>query len=93
VPPRTCLLSAFGRDRSDYVRVRGRRFRSSYRDDAEAFAAGCCQDLWEGLEGVGWVGDAVVEDDYGSGGEIFCYEPADEKAAVMVGRFGLVPAH
>jgi hypothetical protein len=38
---------------------------------------GCGEDLWEGLEGAGWVGGAVVEDDYGAGGEIFCYEPAD----------------
>jgi len=33
--------------------------------------------LRESLNAAGWVGDAVVEDDYGSGGEIFCYEPAD----------------
>jgi len=35
---------------------------------------GCCENLCEGLDGAGWVGDAVVEDDYGSGGAIFCYE-------------------
>jgi hypothetical protein len=40
----------------------------------EAFAAGGGEDLWEGLHGAGWVGDAVMEHDYGSGGEIFCYE-------------------
>ncbi len=38
---------------------------------------GCGEDLWEGLYGAGWVGDAVVEDDDGAGGEIFCYEPAN----------------
>jgi hypothetical protein len=32
---------------------------------------GCGEDLWEGLNGAGWVGDAVVEDDDGAGGEIF----------------------
>jgi hypothetical protein len=35
------------------------------------------EDLGEDLNGAGWVGDAVVEDDDGSGGQIFCYEPAD----------------
>jgi hypothetical protein len=38
---------------------------------------GCGEDLWEGLDGAGGVGDAVVEDDDGAGGEIFCNEPAD----------------
>ena len=52
-------------------------FQGADRDELEAFAAACGEDLWEGLKGAGWVGDAVVEDDYGSGGVIFCYEPAD----------------
>lgn len=38
---------------------------------------GCCEDLWEGADGLRWVGDAVVEDDDGARGEILCYEPAD----------------
>jgi hypothetical protein len=38
---------------------------------------GCCEDLGEGADGLRWVGDAVVEDDYGTGGEILFDEPAD----------------
>ena len=38
---------------------------------------GCREDLWESLDGAGWVGDSVVEDDYCAGGKILCYEPAD----------------
>ena len=41
--------------------------------------------------GTGWVGDGVVEDGEGGGGEIFFDEPADEKAAAVrvdfVGHF------
>lgn len=43
----------------------------------EAFAAARGENLWQCLDGAGWVGDAVVEDDDGSGGEIFCYGRAD----------------
>ena len=43
-------------------------FQGADGDDAEAFAVGCGEDLWEGLDGAGWVGDAVVEDDDGAGG-------------------------
>jgi hypothetical protein len=49
----------------------------------DAFAAGGGEDLWEGLHGAGWVGDAVMEHDYGSGGEIFCYKPADVRDGRM----------
>jgi hypothetical protein len=59
------------------------------RDEAEVFAVGGGQDLWEGLEGAGWVGDAVVEDDDGSGAEIFCYEPADVPDGRMHGIVGV----
>ena len=38
---------------------------------------GCGEDLWEGADGLRWVGDAVVEDDDGAGGEILFDEPAD----------------
>ena len=43
------------------------------------------EDLWEGLYGAGGVGDAVVKDDYGAGGEIFCYEPANVPRGRMHG--------
>jgi hypothetical protein len=52
-------------------------FQDGYGDEAEAFAVGCCEDLWEGADGSLWVGDAVVEGDDGAGGEILFYEPAD----------------
>jgi hypothetical protein len=45
--------------------------QGGYRDDAYSFAVGCGEDLWEGLEGAGWVGDGVVEDDDCAGGDIF----------------------
>ena len=35
------------------------------------------ENLWQGLNAAGWVGDSVVENDYGSRGEIFFYKPAD----------------
>ena len=38
---------------------------------------GGCEDLWEGADGSRWVGDAVVEDDDGAGGQIFFDQPAD----------------
>jgi len=44
-----------------------RPLKCSDGHDAEAFAVGCGEDLWEGLDGAGGVGDAVVEDDYGAG--------------------------
>ena len=50
---------------------------SSASTELEALAAAGGENLRESLNAAGWVGDAVVEDDYGSGGEIFCYEPAD----------------
>jgi hypothetical protein len=50
----------------------------------EAFAAGCGEDLREGLEGAGWVEDGVVEGDDGCGGEIFCYAGADVGLGMML---------
>ena len=37
----------------------------------------CGENLRQGLNAPGWVGDSVVENDYGSRGEIFFYKPAD----------------
>jgi len=38
---------------------------------------GSGEDLWEAWRVRVGFGDAVVKDDDGAGGEIFCYEPAD----------------
>ena len=46
-------------------------------DKAEAFAVGGFEDVGEGLKAARGVGDAVVEDDDGSGDEILFNEPAD----------------
>ena len=55
----------------------GRCSEGADRDEVEAFAAACGENLWQGLNAAGWVGDSVVENDYGSRGEIFFYKPAD----------------
>jgi hypothetical protein len=49
--------------------VRRRLSVCSDGDYAELFAVGGGEDLGEGADGAGWVGDAVVEDDNSAGGD------------------------
>ena len=63
------------------VVFRGRGDIGGCSEGAAGRNVGLCggrdENLWEGLHGGGWVGDAVVEDDDGSGGEICRYELGD----------------
>ena len=49
------------------MQSRSRTLQCADGDEAETFAAGWCEDLWEGEDGLRWVGDGVVEDEEGAG--------------------------